>query len=153
MLVQQSQPYSRRRGESGYRGNQNLEDCVVLCAQPDPGLRGVLLEALDGVRVVPTTTGLEALGAIDNGFFNVYILDYQLPDWSGLGLCRHIRKRDRLGPICFFTNVHEPHCMHRATGCGADVYLPPTLDTGEVRRLLEDSLKFRLARLNASIGC
>jgi two-component system response regulator MprA len=153
MQVRETYEFNRRRGERRYRGAQRLEDCAVLCAQPDGALRGIVLQALEGVRVVPAATGLEALGAMDVSFFNVYILDYWLPDWSGLGLCRHIRKRDRFGPICFFSNANEPECMTRAAGCGADVYLAATHDPAELRRGVEDALKFRVARLNAMIGC
>src|SRR6266545_1999841 len=128
MQMQEIAAAGRRRGESRYRGEQKLEDCVVLCAQPDLSLRGILLEALEGVRVVPATTGLEALGAIDTAHFNVYVLDYWLPDWSGLGLCRHIRKRDRLAPICFYTNAHANDYRTRAVDCGADLDLMPTME-------------------------
>jgi len=142
---------ARRRGESRYRGERNLDDCVVLCAQPDETLRDVLLAALGSARVVPARTGLEALGAIDEAHFNLYVLDSWLPDWSGLGLCRHIRKRDRLAPICFFTHADAGGFKTSALTCGADTFLWPTLDPQELRAQLEEALKYRLIRLAASI--
>ena len=150
MQLREANPTGRRRGEAGYRGNQKLDDCLVLCAQPDAALRRVLLVALQGARVVLTSTGLESLGALDDASFNVYVLDYWLPDWSGVGLCRHIRKRDRLAPICFYTNAHGAVRASRAGNCGADLYLELTSDACTLRRQLEDALNFRLLRLAAS---
>jgi two-component system response regulator MprA len=140
----------RRRGEGGYRGAHNLEDCVVLCAQPDESLRAILIQALLGARVVPATTGLEAIGAIETAHFNLYVLDHTLPEWSGLGLCRHIRKRDRYAPICFFTHSKAEGFRASALACGADLVVLPTSDPCELRAQLEDALKFRLMRLAAS---
>lgn len=137
----------RRRGECRYRGERNLADCVVLCAQPDAALRSRLIDALHGVRVVPAMSGLEALSAIDTALFNVYVLDYSLPDWTGLGLCLHIRRRDRLSPICFFTTAPDSACRHRAVECGADIFLSHELDPPALRQELEAALRFRTLRL------
>ena len=146
-MLQHGAAAGRRRGETGYRGEHKLEDCVVLCAQPDETLQEILLKALNGARVIPARTGLEAIGAMDTAHFNLYVLDHMLPEWSGLGLCRHIRKRDRYGPICFFTHSNADGFRTSALACGADLLLVPTLDPHELRAKLEEALRFRVMRL------
>ena len=138
---------ARRRGESGYRGAHNIEDCTVLCAQPDEALREIVVRALEGCRLVTAKSGLEAIHAMDAVHFNLYVLAHDLPEWSGLGLCRHIRKRDRYGPICFFTHTNAEGFRASALACGADMVIVPTLDARALRSQLAESLKFRLTRL------
>ena len=151
-MLQIGAAIGRRRGEGGYRGEHHLDDCVVLCAQPDESLRKLVVKALSAARVVPATTGLEAIDAIDTAHFNLYVLDYELPEWSGLGLCRHIRKRDRLAPICFFTHSNADGFRTSALACGADMLLLPTDDPHALREQLKEALKYRVARLAASTG-
>ena len=61
----------------------------------------ILLSDADVVCVLGYDLALELIRA--EGPFDLYLLDYYLPDRDGLQLCRSIRERDRKTPIVFFT--------------------------------------------------
>ncbi|HSF49256.1 MAG TPA: response regulator [Nitrososphaeraceae archaeon] len=44
-----------------------------------------------------------ALDEFKSNFYDLIILDIQMPDINGLQLCREIRKRDKKVKICFLT--------------------------------------------------
>lgn len=53
--------------------------------------------------VVNIRDGLEAIGQIDNGHFDLYIIDINIPHINGLDLIKHIRKTDLHVPIIMIT--------------------------------------------------
>ena len=53
--------------------------------------------------VVNIRDGLEAIGQIDNGHFDLYIIDINIPHINGLDLIKHIRKTDLHVPIIIIT--------------------------------------------------
>jgi DNA-binding response OmpR family regulator len=57
------------------------------------------------------------------GYFDLYILDNWLPDGSGIGLCRHIRKFDPHTPILFYSAAAYEHDIQEALRSGAQAYL------------------------------
>lgn len=89
-------------------------------------------------------TAREALDLIGKQSFDLYILNYRLPEMSGVELCRRIRQTNSVTPILFFTGMARPADRHVAMAAGADEYLvkPDNLDkiTTTVKRLLLRSL-------------
>jgi len=85
----------------------------------------------------------EALAKIENEKFNLYILEYRLPDLSGIELCRQIRQTDSETPIMFFTGMARPADRTKAMSAGATEYLikPNDLDrfAETIERLLHKS--------------
>ena len=72
--------------------------------------------------------------------FDLYILEYELPEMNGFQLCRKIRQMDGQTPILFFTGT-APKCdRETAFTAGATEYLvkPANLEqiTLTIRRLL-----------------
>ena len=61
----------------------------------------ILLSDEDVICVLGYDQALERIRV--DGPFDLYLLDYYLPDHDGLQLCRAIRKIDRKTPIVFFT--------------------------------------------------
>ena len=68
-------------------------------------------------------TPSQALFLIDNQPFDLYILEYRLPEMTGVELCRQIRKTDRTTPILFFTVVSRTDDRDVALAAGANEYL------------------------------
>jgi two-component system, chemotaxis family, chemotaxis protein CheY len=56
----------------------------------------------------PAHSKAEALRKATGGLFDLYLLDYYLPDGTGLELCLLIRDFDDSTPILFVTDVAEP---------------------------------------------
>jgi DNA-binding response OmpR family regulator len=96
---------------------------TVLCVQPAREHRAALKVGLAGYRVTAVETGLDAVRAFNAGSFDAYVLDYWLADWSGLSLCRQIRKGDPHAPIVFFSAAEGDDQIKRAMRAGASVYL------------------------------
>jgi CheY-like chemotaxis protein len=56
----------------------------------------------------PAHSKAEALRKATGGLFDLYLLDYYLPDGTGLELCLLIRDFDGSTPVLFVTDVAEP---------------------------------------------
>jgi DNA-binding response OmpR family regulator len=107
----------------------------VLCAHPNAELQSFLLSALAGYRTV--ATGADALRAINSAVFDAYAIDYWLPDWSGVSLCREIRKLDPNAPVCFYTNARSDDARKRAMRAGANLFLVAPLEPQALRGHIE----------------
>jgi DNA-binding response OmpR family regulator len=92
----------------------------------------------EGHEVHGIASGTEALRALDDGSFDLAILDWNVPDISGEKVLKHIRERHDSLPVMFATAIDEEHEVAHILSLGADDYLVKPL-----RRL-----EF-LARVNA----
>jgi DNA-binding response OmpR family regulator len=108
----------------------------VLCVSSNADAQQFLKKALAEYRLVVAPTGFEALRCLNYAVFDLYILDYWLPDWSGVSLCRDIRKLDPRGPVCFYTTVEgDTHCQ-RAMRAGASLYINPPIGASSLSQQL-----------------
>lgn len=64
-----------------------------------------------------------ALRLIEKQPFDLYIIDYLLPDMSGIELCRRIRQSDAETPIIFFGRPIDEKDIKSALKTGANEYL------------------------------
>ena len=123
----------------------------ILCVQQDNDSCAVLAEAMVEHQIVFAHTAYDALRSMHLGTFDLYVLDFWLPDWSGLSLCRTIRKADPHVPVVFCTAASAERDRARALRAGASAYFTKPIDTGalhsRVCELLEwadrDSLRAR----------
>jgi CheY-like chemotaxis protein len=97
---------------------------------------------LDGLRcsVKSVNNAKEALSILENESFDLYILDYRMPEVSGIELCSKIRQKDKQTPIMFFSAMSREVDRDVAAKAGANDYLlkPNDLDrlTHTVKHLL-----------------
>ena len=96
---------------------------AILCVQPNVDSHPTLELALSKYRVVMTSCALDAVRQHNAGHFDAYVLDYWLPDWSGVGLCRQIRQTEAHAPILFFSAADRDEQKRRALRAGANVVL------------------------------
>lgn len=89
-------------------------------------------------------TPSQALFLIDGGRFDLYILEYRLPEMTDVELCRRIRRTDNETPILFFTIVSRQNEREVAFAAGATEYLVKPYDlpvlVETVKRLLAKKL-------------
>lgn len=75
--------------------------------------------------------------------FDLFMLDYRLPDMNGVEVCRAIRRMDANTPVMFFTGEAHAREKHEAMQAGANAYLVKPDDlkklTGTVKRLIGES--------------
>jgi DNA-binding response OmpR family regulator len=72
----------------------------------------------------------DAMREIDQGGFDLYILDAWMPGLSGFDLCRHIRETDKNTPVMFFSALSRESDRELAAAAGASAFLckPNDLD-------------------------
>jgi CheY-like chemotaxis protein len=93
-------------------------------------------------KTTSVATPLEALNLIAQKPFDLLVVDYKLPEMTGVELCRRIRKTDQQTPILFFTGMASSSDRNIALEAGASSYLvkPNDLDkfTDTVKQLLSE---------------
>lgn len=102
---------------------QTREQQTVLCVDKDEESRAVWRQALAGYEVIFACGAYEALRNINARLFDLYALEYWLPDWSGPSLCRDIRKEDPHVPVCFCSSADTAEAERRARRAGATAYV------------------------------
>jgi DNA-binding response OmpR family regulator len=97
----------------------------VLLVEDDVSLGRTLTERLEKERldVVWSRTVADAEARLAEGAWDLAILDVKLPDGSGFGLARQI-KRSSLTPIMFMTALNSAENRLEGFEIGADEYLP-----------------------------
>jgi excisionase family DNA binding protein len=98
----------------------------ILVVEDEPGVSGMLTAYLQslGYEVTITDKGLDAWGYIQRGdLFDLYLLDYKLPDIAGTDLCRLIRERDPLTPVLFFSLATIDEVKDAALKAGAQDFI------------------------------
>jgi CheY-like chemotaxis protein len=81
-------------------------------------------------QVISAKSAAEALALIEDRSFDMYILDYLLPDLTGVELCSRIRQRDKRTPIMFYSGMTHIIDLESAKAAGANDFLvkPNDLD-------------------------
>ncbi len=91
------------------------------------------------VSIIP-----KALALIENRTFELYILDQQMPEMTGVELCRLIRQTKPQIPVIFYSAMARDLDRQAALAAGANEYLvkPNDLEklTDTVKKLLSKKL-------------
>ncbi len=122
----------------------------ILCVEDDKDscklISFMFREADEDFTITFVETGEKALELIAKQPFDLYILDYTLPEITGVELCRRLREIDKQAPIIFFTGMTHWRDRKAAIKAGADEYLvkPDDLD-----RLIETASRL-LARKSSN---
>jgi two-component system phosphate regulon response regulator PhoB len=97
----------------------------VLLVEDEPSLGRTLHERLLKEKLDATwvQTVADAQAALDGGRWDLAVVDVKLPDGSGFGLARQI-KRSSLTPVMFMTALNSAENRLEGFEIGADEYLP-----------------------------
>jgi DNA-binding response OmpR family regulator len=83
-------------------------------------------------EMVTIESAKEALSLMENQSFDLFILDYSLPDISGIELCRYIKMNDPIKPVMFLSARAYPADRAEGLKAGADEYLVKPNDLGKL---------------------
>ena len=95
----------------------------LLLVEDDPDHAEIVRRAFpapEGHRVVHAPNGREGLELLASEAFDLCVLDYRLPDWEGVQLCREVRQRGFKGKVLLVTTVRSESLVRRALEAGAD---------------------------------
>lgn len=100
----------------------------------------LLTRADNEYAVTTVSTAQNAVNFIESEAFDLYILDYRLPEISGAELCRKIRYRDSKTPVLFFSAAAYPVDFDEAFKAGATEYLVKPDDLFKLTETIENLL-------------
>lgn len=124
----------------------------MLVVEDDPALGELLRYNLEksGLRVRIATTGDEALLLLDEKEPDLLLLDWMLPEISGIEICRQVRRDPKLKnlPIILLTARGDENDRVRGLDTGADDYLVKPVSIVE----LQARIRALLRRLRPSFG-
>lgn len=128
----------------------DTEKCLILVVDDDPDLRHFLSQELEveGYICENAAGGAQALTMVRNQRWDLVILDWTLPDLSGVDVCRRMRASQDTTPILMLTAHDDIQERVEALDAGADDYLTKPFSIAELmarvrarlrRKGLEDS--------------
>jgi len=117
----------------------------ILCVDEDLYSSEWVKQSLKGAGVTAAVTaaasGRDAFMLLNREVFDLCILEYPLPDMTGVQLCTLLRQGGSGIPVMFLTAMNRPVDREKAAASGADDYLckPDDLDmfVPAVNRLLK----------------
>ncbi len=123
-----------------------MDKIKILAVDDDPDILELLEITLEeDFEVIKASTGKEALDKIEKEKPNILILDYMLPDITGVKLCQQLRSNPLFLhlPILMLTGKGEVEDKVAGLGAGADDYMvkpfsPPEL-TARIQMLIRRS--------------
>ena len=106
----------------------------VLVVDDDPELREFLLGelAMEGYACEAAASGQSALQALRGQSWDLVLLDWGLPDFSGVEVCERLRATGVSTPVLMLTAHDEVAERVRALDAGADDYLTKPFSIAEL---------------------
>ena len=121
-----------------------MRNIKILIVEDDASSRFILRKLLKhkGYEVHTAVNGKEALSKISEGYFDVVIADWLMPEMDGIELTKRIRRDFEKQPIIFIlTAIAIKEAKEKALNSGADEYLEKPLNVENIFALIENSLK------------
>ena len=106
----------------------------ILVVDDEPDIRESLevLLSLEGYSVDLASDGAEGLQKLDSSTYDLVLLDFMMPDRSGMDVLRVIRERDRVTPIFMITAYGSLEVAVQALKLGANDYVPKPWDNDKL---------------------
>jgi len=95
--------------------------------------------------------GNDALQLLKAFAYDLIILDWQLPDMTGLTICKQFRDAGGDTHIIFLTGVGDIECKEAALMCGGDDYIVKPFDVRELQARVHSVLRRSLERIPAKL--
>ena len=115
----------------------------ILFADDNPDIRELVRAVLQaaGFRVTTTGTTAGALQLAATERFDAMVLDYWMPELTGIELCRHIRGIDQSTPILICSGAVTEADREAAALAGAQGYLNKPFSSNDLIRSVRSCLK------------
>lgn len=100
-----------------------------------------------GFDVTAAADGRQAEALIASEYFDLFILDYCLPDTTAVSLCRRIKEVNSSAPILIYSALDRDIDRDMAIAAGANLYLVKPDQLGELRPRVEAYLGRRISSI------
>jgi len=122
------------------------QTAYVLLVDDEDELRSTLQETLEieNYHVTPASNAMRATDAMEQGKFDIAILDIRLPDGSGLDLLKSFKASDPDMGIILITGFSEVDSAIQAIELGADDFLKKPFEPDELLVRIKELLKKRV---------
>ncbi len=94
-----------------------------------------------GFRVTTAHKGKDGMKAFETKSFDFVLLDYRLPDTTGMDILLEIRKSNTTVPIVIMTSFNDIRTAVRAIKAGAYEYITKPVNPDELLMVLENAAK------------
>lgn len=94
-----------------------------------------------GYRVTMANKGKDGLKAFESRTFDFVLLDYRLPDTTGMDILLEIRKSNATIPVVIMTSFNDIRTAVRAIKSGAYEYITKPVNPDELLMILQQALK------------
>lgn len=126
-----------------------MEQTRFLIVEDDLESCKILNIVLADYQLTIAHTIASATPHFQNQHFDIFMLDYWLPDGSGIEFCREIRARHPHTPIIFTSAAAQSKSIDEATEAGATHYLIKPFDPFELKEIVKDLLAAKQPVANA----
>jgi len=115
---------------------------TILVVDDQPSMCWILTKILsrEGYQVKTTATGSSALAIVETDEVHAAIVDYRLPDMTGIELFQRMMKKRRRIPAVLITSYGSPELRDAALNVGMRAYFDKPLDVrkflGELKEIL-----------------
>ncbi len=122
----------------------------ILIVEDDPQLADLIVQCLarENHLVEHVDNGADALSQVKLYIFDLIVLDWNLPEVTGLGILQEFRARGGVTPVLFLTGRRELADKLEGLDAGADDYLTKPFDSRE----LKSRVRALLRRPTALVG-
>ena len=116
----------------------------ILFADDDGDIRELVQLQLNaaGFRVSTADNGPDVLRLVTTEHFDALLLDYWMPDVTGIELCRQIRTFDQSTPILICSGAVDYADRQTATAAGAQGYVQKPFNSKDLIRALRAFLYY-----------
>ena len=117
----------------------------ILIIEDESGIAAFLREGLhdEGFEVDLASVGEKGLELANGNEYNVILVDWMLPDMSGLEVCKSIRQKDKKVPVIFVTARDTLEDTIAGLKSGENDYLKKPFHFEELRERIKVQLRDR----------
>jgi len=126
----------------------------VLVVEDEIGIANFLQQGLEeeGYKVSVSHSGEEGLKLALNQEFDIILLDWNLPKYSGLQICESIRNQGISSPIIFLTARDTSDDIIKGLQAGANDYIKKPFNFSELLERIKVQLRGKVALKKLKLG-
>ena len=103
-----------------------MEEVKVLLVDDEKGFLDIMKQRIElwGYKVIPVSSGKEAIDAVKSRKANIVVLDYIMPKMDGVSVLKEIRKINLQIPVIMFTAHPDEKSISEAEKLGVLAFIP-----------------------------